>query len=132
MSTYYQRLKQLERKKLNEENAKQKALLRSKKLEDKRKRREEIASLKRMKRLGIEKKREKAYIETKERRLKKLGIKVKKEKGNGGWLFHLDKSGYKRKEGLYKKREPLIRYKSTKKTKSRKKKKGFWRNLMSL
>jgi hypothetical protein len=130
--TYYQKLKQMENKRLSEEKQKRKAEEHTRKAEEKSKKREQIAAMKRMKQIGIAEKRKKEFVETRERRLKKLGIKIKKEKKNGGWIFHLDKSRYKRKEGLFKKREPIIRYKTTKKSSKRKKKKGFWKSLMSL
>jgi hypothetical protein len=99
-------------------------------------------------------KQEKEFKKTREKRLNKLGIKVTKKKKHvsGEESWNLDKSGYKRKEGLFKKKYKPVKYggagKATKKKKSSfwsdsfghlgkkkrktKKKKGFFSSLRSL
>ncbi len=120
------RLKQEERKRLTEEKQRHKAEQQAIKQAEKQRKHEQIAHMRLMKKRGIEEKQRKAFAEARERRLKKLGIKVRKEKKNGSWIFHLDKSGYKRKEGLFKKREPVVKYKSGSVKKATSKKSSFW------
>jgi hypothetical protein len=130
---YYKDLNRKINAKLKAEKAKRD---KEEKLEAKRQKREQAAALKRMKRQGILEKERKDYAETRERRLKKLGMKVEKEKKGDSWIFHVDKSGYKGKGGLFKKKKPVtIKWgikKSIPKKRSRKKKGGFWDKMRTL
>jgi hypothetical protein len=62
------------------------------------------------------------FKKTRKRRLKKLGIKVtrtKRNKSTGSEEWEIDKSGYKRKQGLFKRKAKRISY-STSKSKPKK------------
>jgi hypothetical protein len=129
VKNYYANLNKKENAKLRKEKADR---IREEKAEAKRRKHEQAEALKRMKRQGILDKERKKFAETRERRLKKLGMKVEKEKKGNSWLFHVDKSKYKRKEGLYKKKEPAVKMSWGIKKKKGRKKKGFWKSMMSL
>lgn len=69
------------------------------------------------------------FKKTRKRRLKKLGIKVtriKRNKATGEETWDIDKSGYKRKQGLFKKKSTRISYGKVKqkKTKAKRGRKG--------
>jgi len=116
-----------------------KAKLRQEKKDDlakiKAEKKEQAASLKLMKKRGIEERHKKAYAATRERRLKKLGMKVEKEKKGGNWIFHVDKSGYKRRKtgGLFSSKKPAVTIKwgIKKKKKGRSKKHTGWSKFFS-
>lgn len=95
-------------------------------------------------------KQEKEYKKKREERLKKLGIKVAEKKKSGSLnqeTWKLDKSGYKRKEGMFRKEYKPVKYagqlrkakvkrKATKRPKRTVKRKrttgSFWDKLRSL
>jgi hypothetical protein len=56
------------------------------------------------------------FKKTRKKRLKKLGIKVTKtrKKASGEEVWDIDKSGYKRKQGLFKKKSARISYSESK------------------
>lgn len=72
---------------------------------------------------------EEQFKKTRKKRLKKLGIKVtrtKRNKATGEEVWDIDKSGYKRKQGLFKKKSARISYGKVekKKTKAKRGRKG--------
>jgi len=133
-SRYYKQVNKNVRDRLRKEKAEERERIRQVKAESVRKRKEQHEALARMKREGIKKEHEKAFIKTRERRLKKLGMKVEKEKTDGGLLFHVDKTKYKRKKkgGLFAKKQPLLTMSWGKKKRGRKKKSGFWSMMRSI